>query len=215
MIAAIILSAGVGAGIQGNPVCLPVTAQPGHSYPLGQVYIQDTGDSSENMSVSAAPIWKGQAGYGHAIPVDPGWISVSYPSVLWVIHRSYVQVAAGQGAYLSVTLNVPSNARPGRYAGNMVASTGGASASSGGMTAGLGAAATTDLEFAVGVTAPSCDENTSPSPSAVAASARARAAGDMVDAPSSSSAKSGSNLGPAVAVVGVIGVILVVAGRRR
>ena len=26
--------AGVTAGIQADPVCLPVTAQPGHSYPL-------------------------------------------------------------------------------------------------------------------------------------------------------------------------------------
>lgn len=207
-------AASVGTGIQGNPVCLPVTAQPGHSYPLGTVYVADTGSGTEDITLTAQPVWKGQEMYGRAIPVPPSWVSVSYPSTLWIIHHSSVQVGAGQGAYLSVTLNVPAAALRGMYAGNLVAGAGGTPSAGNGTQAALGAAAATDLEFAVGVKAPACGQVTAPSPSVIAASQRAAAAGDFSAASPSASPSSKPPPVTGYAILAVIAVILL-AGLRK
>lgn len=200
--------ASTGTGIQGSDVCLPVTAQPGHTYPLGTVYVADTGSGSEQISLTAQPIWKGDRLYRRTRAVPASWLNVSYPSVLWIFHRSYVQVAAGQGAYLPVTVTIPDGTASGRYAATLVASAGG-SPSPGGISAGLASGATTDLELDVGMRPPACGLPV-PSPAAVAASQRAEAAGDF------SSAAADSKKSDAIGwvILGVIG-LLIGAGLRK
>lgn len=148
--------ASTGAGIQGNPVCLSVTAQPGHSYPLGTVYVVDTGSDGESLSIRATGTFSGQSAPAHSRPFPPSWVSVSYPKRFVFFPASSVSLSPGQGAYLPVTLNVPGSAQPGLYAGNLVAGIAGTPSAGGGMVAGLGAAAATGLNFSVGVPAPSC-----------------------------------------------------------
>src|SRR6202453_660829 len=148
--------ASIGVGIQGNPVCLPVVAQPGHSYPLGTVYVVDTGSDGESLSVRATGTLNGQSAPAHSQPFPPSWVSVSYPKRFVFFPASSVSLSPEQGAYLPVALDLPGNAQPGLYAGNLVAGIAGTPSAGGGMVAGLGAAAATGLNFSVGVPAPSC-----------------------------------------------------------
>ena len=148
--------ASIGVGIQGNPACLSVPAQPGHSYPLGTVYVVDTGSDGESLSIRATGTFSGQSAPAHSQPFPPSWVSIGYPKRYLFFPSSSVSLSPEQGAYLPVTLNVPGNAAAGLYAGNLVAGIAGTPAGGGGMVAGLGAAAATGLNFSVGVPAPSC-----------------------------------------------------------
>lgn len=195
--------AGTGVGIQGNDACLPVTARPGQSYPLGTVYVANTGSGTEQITLTAQPIWKGDRLYGHARAVPASWLSVSYPATLWIIRHGYVSVGAGQGAYLPVSVSIPAGTPRGLYAATLIAGTG-SSASSGGISAGLGAGATTDLELSVGVKPPACGLPVS-SPSVIAASERAQAAGDFSSA--ATAPKKSDALGWAILAVIAIAVL--------
>jgi hypothetical protein len=203
-----IASTSTGAGIQGNPVCLPVTAQPGHSYPLGTVYVVNTGSGQESLSVHVAPVWAGQGGNPRDVAVPASWISVSYPKHDLFLSSSSVSLPAGQGTYLAVTVTIPAGARPGMYVGNLVASAGTSSPQD--HTAALGAAAATGLELGVGVHAPSCGIP-APSAAAVAEAQHAAAAGDMVPAATATTAKT-PYAGWAILIL--LGMI-VLAGLRR
>jgi hypothetical protein len=171
--------ASVGVGIQGNPVCLSVTAQPGHSYPLGTVYVVDTGSDGESLSVRATGTLDGQTAPAHSKPVPPSWVSISYPRHDLFFPSSSVSLPASGDAYLAATLNVPSGAQPGLYAGNLVAGIAGTPAGTGGVVAGLGAAAGTGLNFSVGIAPPSCGITV---PSDPALTEAEQAAGDFTSA---------------------------------
>jgi hypothetical protein len=182
----IALPASTGVGIQAAPVCLPVTAQPGHSYSLGELFVQDTGSAGEGISVSVEPVWRGQSDYGRYRSVPPSWIAVSYPKHDLFLSSSSVSLEAGQGAYLAVTVTIPASAARGMYVSNLVASAGTSSPQDHAAT--LGAAAAAGLELGVGVHAPSCGIPM-PSASAVAATEHAAAAGDIVPAGTASTAR--------------------------
>jgi hypothetical protein len=179
--AAAVLSAGfpaapasVGVGIQANPVCLAAAAQPGHGYPLGTVYVVNTGSGSESVSLKAETPFNGLKGQH----VPPSWVGFGYPRLLLVIGQDSVSLGAGQSAYIPVTVSVPAGARPGMYGADLVAGTVAAAPSGSGGHAVFGAGAETDLEFAVAPgPPPSCnpDPAVKPGPK-VPASAYAPAA---------------------------------------
>jgi hypothetical protein len=206
----IALPASIGVGIQANPVCLPVTAQPGHSYSLGELFVQDTGSSGESISVAVEPVWRGQSDYGRYRSVPASWVSVAYPRKWLVLPQHSVTAGAGQGAYLAVTVTIPSSAASGMYVSNLVASAGTSPAPGSGTQAALGAAAATGLELGVSVRPPSCGI-APPSASALAATEHAAAAGDIVPAASASTAKT-PYAGWAILIL--LGMV-VLAGLRR
>jgi hypothetical protein len=202
--------ASTGVGIQGNPVCLSVTAQPGHSYPLGTVYVVDTGSDGESLSVRATGTLGGQSAPAHSQPFPPSWVSVGYPRHDLFFGSSSVSLPAGGDAYLPVTLNVPGNAQPGLYAGNLVAGIAGTPSAGSGMVAGLGAAAGTGLNFSVGVPAPSCGVTVSSDPALTAAE---QAAGDFTAASAKRSVS--PDKGYVILAVIVLIVIFLLSRRRR
>jgi hypothetical protein len=204
----IALPASAGVGIQAAPVCLPATAQPGRSYPLGSLYVTDTGSSGESITVAVEPVWRGQSDYGRYRSVPASWVSVSYPKHDLFLPSSSVSLSPGQGAYLAVTMTIPAGARRGMYVSNLVASAGTSPPQD--HTAALGAAAATGLELGVGVHAPSCGIP-APSAAAVADAEHAAAAGDMIPAATASAAKT-PYAGWAILIL--LGMV-VLAGLRR
>jgi hypothetical protein len=147
------LPASVGVGISGFPACLPVPAQPGHSYVL-HVSVVNTGSGGESISIQTGPPVNGLKG----IAVPPQWVSFGYPKLLGIIGQGSVSLSPGQQASVPVTVSVPAGAKPGLYGANLVAGAMSAPSPGGGGQAVLGAAAEDDLEFAVAPgKAPSCD----------------------------------------------------------
>jgi len=135
--AALLAPAGVTASIQGDPVCLPVTAQPGHSYPLA---VSGTG----SLALSVVP--------------DTGGLHASLRQVpaSWV---AFAANTAGPGSD-ALTLAVPADAAPGAYWSDIEAATGGQPPSGAGVAVTNRTAATTGLVFTVGpspVPPPPCD----------------------------------------------------------
>ena len=133
--ASVLASAGVTAGIQGEPVCLPVTAQPGHSYPLS---VSGTG----TLPLSVVP--------------DTGGLHAS----LLQVPASWVSFAAASAGSVAVTLTIPAGAAPGAYWSDIEAGTQSQPQSGAGVAVTTGAAATTGLVFTVGPSAvppPPCD----------------------------------------------------------
>jgi hypothetical protein len=122
--ASLLAPSGVTAGIQADPVCLPVTAQPGHSYPL-TIYAPGA------VSMSAGPT-------GHALA-----------STLHQISPDWVTFGAGDSGSIPLTLSIPSGAAPGAYWSDITATSG----ASGPGQVQLGTAATTALVFTVGPSA--------------------------------------------------------------
>jgi hypothetical protein len=121
--ASLIAPSGVTAGIQADPVCLPVTAQPGHSYPL-TVYV-----SGGSLTLEVTPAHGTLERTLHQ--VQPSWVS-------------FAANPAGPGE-VALTLAVPSGTAPGAYWSDLVAT-----AQGGGGQGSLGAAAATALVFTVG-----------------------------------------------------------------
>jgi len=135
--AALLAPAGVTASIQGDPVCLPVTAQPGHSYPLS-VSVSGAG----SLALSVVP--------------DTGGLHAS----LRQVPASWVAFAAAGPGSVALTLAVPADAAPGAYWSDIEAATGGQPQSGAGVAVTNRAAATTGLVFTVGpspVPPPPCD----------------------------------------------------------
>lgn len=100
--------ASVGTGIQAGPVCLPVTAQPGASYTLPPVTVQNTGSGGETIGLTVQNPGPGSLP-GKSVP--PEWVRFSAP------------VSLGSGATGTVTarLTLPPSARRGSYEGWVVA----------------------------------------------------------------------------------------------
>jgi hypothetical protein len=133
--AALLAPAGVTATIQGNPVCLPVVAQPGHSYPLS---VSGTG----SLALSVVP--------------DTGGLHAS----LRQVPASWVNFTAAGPGSVALTLAIPGNAAPGAYWSNIEAGTQSQPQSGAGVSVTNRTAATTGLVFAVGpssVPPPPCD----------------------------------------------------------
>jgi hypothetical protein len=140
--------ASTGTGIQASPVCLPAPAQPGHTYPLGTVYVTDTGTSTASLNLAAAPLWPGQRVYKGERAISPSWVTFT---------PATVTLSPGQGASVPATLAVPAGAPRGIYVANIVAGPQASPAPSGsGEHAQLAAAAATLLIFTAGEPAPSC-----------------------------------------------------------
>jgi hypothetical protein len=138
--AGLLAPAGVTAGIQADPVCLPVTAQPGHSYPL-TVYVQ----GSDPLTLAVAPAHGTLERTLHQVPSS------------WV-HFSSNPASTGQ---VALTLAVPPDAGPGAYWSDIEAGTQGQAQPGAGAQAALGAAATTALVLTVGPSStppPPCDD---------------------------------------------------------
>ena len=156
-------SAGVGIGA--SDVCLSATAQPGGSYTPGAVYVTNTGSATEHITLQTSPVPPGLAGtIGNALPIPPDWVTFGYPALLWVIGQHSVTLAPGQGTSIPVTLHIPASASRGDYKAELIASTTGARAPGDGGQAVLGAAAATNLEFAVGTAPPDCNPPPAPQP---------------------------------------------------
>jgi len=121
----------VSAGMQPGPVCITQTASPGNSYsaPVSAVGNGNLSLSVEQIGPPAGPPYP--AG-GRPLPAS--WVSFSGDS--------------------QVTVNVPGNARPGRYGALLVATNYGSGGSGNGDQVALGAAAGTWLEVSVGVSPP-------------------------------------------------------------
>lgn len=142
-------AAGTGVGIGANDACLAVTAQPGHSYSLGDVTVQDEGSDPETISLRVAPVTWGLA--AHLARVPAAW--VTFGSVT-------VDASAGQMVPVPVALTVPAGAAPGPYESIIRAVAGGTQVSGPGGHVALGAGATTSVVFTVGPSAtppPPCD----------------------------------------------------------
>ena len=145
MIAAALIAAsalvpsGVTATIQADPVCLPVTAMPGHSYPLS-VYVS----GSSPLSLAVTPAHGSLERTLHQVPSS------------WV---RFAANPAGSGQD-ALTIVIPGNAAPGAYWSDVEAGTQGQAQAGSGGQAVLGAAATTALVFTVGPSGtppPPCD----------------------------------------------------------
>jgi hypothetical protein len=144
MIAAALIAAsvlapqGVTAGIQAYPVCLPVTAQPGHSYPL-TVYVSG---GSLTLAVTTAhdPLERRL----HQVPAS------------WV---QFASNPAGPGQ-AALTLRIPDGAAPGAYWSDIRGGTQGQPQQGGGVQVSNQAAAAAAIVFTVGpssVPPPPCD----------------------------------------------------------
>jgi hypothetical protein len=191
-----------GVGIGASDVCLSTPARPGGSYQPGTVYVTDTGSARETITVQAGPMpsWQVQTAITvngaqryvvqavphpeddftrHARPVPPGWVSIGYPALLWIIPRHSVSLAPGQGTNIPVTLRIPADARHGQYEAALTARTADAAAPGGGAQAVLGAAAATVLKFSVDAAPPDCTPAPPPQPwwAAPPAAGTARPAG--------------------------------------
>lgn len=132
--ASLLAPSGVTAGIQADPVCLPVTARPGHSYPLA-VYVPGSGP----VTLAVTPAHGSLERALHQVPAS--WVSFS---------------GNGPGE-VAVALSVPPGAAPGAYWSDIEASAQGQPGA--GAQAPLGTAATTAFVFTVGpspVPAPPC-----------------------------------------------------------
>lgn len=144
--ASVLAPAGVTAGIQAGPVCLPVTAQPGHSYPLA-VTVDNLGDGTESMTLAVTPAHGGPERSLHQVP--PSWVTFA---------ASPVPVYPRSATRVTLTLAIPPGAAPGAYWSDIEAA---ASAQPGaGAQAALAAAATTAIMLTVGPSAtppPPCD----------------------------------------------------------
>src|SRR6266704_1751708 len=130
---------GVTAGIQADPVCLPVTAQPGHSYPL-TVYVSGSGP----LTLAVIPAHGTLERHLHQVPAS------------WV---RFAPDPAGTGQ-VALTLDVPPGAAPGAYWSDVVAGTQGQAQPGPGGQAVFGAAAATAIVLTVGPSAippPLCD----------------------------------------------------------
>ena len=120
--------ASVGVGVQGDPVRLRSVAHAGGSYAFPPVYVVNTGDQTESISVRAEQLSRGP---DLAVPTS------------WVQARAYNSSRARQRGFPSSLWCRP-GAEPGAYVGDVVA------AESVGIAAGqlnFGAAAATKLEF--------------------------------------------------------------------
>jgi len=132
--ASVLAPAGVTAGIQGGPACLPVTAQPGHSYPL-TVYVQ-----GGSLLLSIGPPHGSL--YRSLRQVPSSWVSFSS------------NPGSGQ---VALTLAIPSGAAPGAYWSDITGTTQ-TQPEPGQVT--TGAAATAPIVFTVGPSGtppPPCD----------------------------------------------------------
>jgi hypothetical protein len=116
---------GATATIQADPVCLPVTAQPGHSYALS-VYVSGNGPLTLAVTPAHGPLERSL----HQVPA------------------SWVRFAANPASpgTAGFTLAVPSDAEPGAYWSDVTVT---AQPGAGGQAA-LGAAATTAIVLSVG-----------------------------------------------------------------
>jgi hypothetical protein len=144
------ISTGVGASTE--PVCSSTELHPGHSYQLWTggssgstgMYVDNTGTSSESVSIAVVPVLRGQDLYGAGRHVPAWWVSFSYPKMLWLFGTHSVSLGAGASTSIPVSVSIPGNAKAGTYVADLEASTG---SSSGHVS--LGAGATTYLLFTV------------------------------------------------------------------
>jgi hypothetical protein len=136
--AGVLAPAGVTAGIQADPVCLQVTAQPGHSYPL-TVYVSGNGPLTLAVRDTG-----GLYARLHKVPAD--WVKFAANPV-----------SPGDAA---LTLAVPADAASGAYWSDIEAGTQGQAQPGSGGQAVMGAAAATAIVFTVGPSStppPPCD----------------------------------------------------------
>jgi hypothetical protein len=126
--------ASVGVGIQADPVRLAGNAHPGGTFTLPDVYVVNTGSQAESISVSIERMSSASSG----LSVPAAWIQASsVPSSL----------GPGQAVRIPLELVIPGNARPGRYASDIVVT--GAAQPPSGSSVRFGAAAATGLEFSI------------------------------------------------------------------
>ncbi len=150
MIAAAVIAAGVlappgvTAGIQADPVCLPVTAQPGHSYPL-TVSVSGSGP----LTLTVIPAHGTLERRLHQVPAS--WARFA---------ANPASPGPGGTAEIALTLSVPGGAAPGAYWSDIEAGSQGQAQPGVGGQAVLGAAAATAIVFTVGPSPtppPPCD----------------------------------------------------------
>lgn len=140
--------ASAGIGIGARNICLNSPAQPGGTYQLGAISVTSTGNSTETMTLAAAPLWPGQRVYKGARAISPSWVTFT---------PATITLRAGQGTPVPATLTIPPGTPRGIYVANIIAAVQPSPAPPGsGEHAQLAAAAATLLIFTVGDPAPSC-----------------------------------------------------------
>ena len=126
--------ASVGVGIQAGAVRLSGVAHPGQSVALPPVSVVNSGSHREAIRLSVHRFSKGP---GRVVPAS--WIQIGAP---------VVRLAPKHATRVTLTLVVPTGAKPGAYLSDIVATGSSAEQASAGH-ASLGAAAATLLEFRV------------------------------------------------------------------
>ena len=124
--------ASIGVGVQADPVRLSVTAHPGGSYALPSLFVVNTGTEAEGISVQIKRL---SSGPGQTIPAS--WIRIGSVGE---------QLKPRQQVLIPIQLSAPGDAKPGSYRSDVVV-TGSSGAGAGGVR--FGAAAATELEFAI------------------------------------------------------------------
>jgi hypothetical protein len=137
----------VSAGMQAGPVCVTSTAQPGNSY-TEPVSVVNAGNGWEKLDLSIQQI-NGEQGPSY----EPRHAPLYWLPRSWVSLGSPGWVRPGHTASTQVTINVPGNARAGRYDTSLVV-TAYARPGGGGNQVAFGAAAATSLDISVGAPPP-------------------------------------------------------------
>lgn len=139
LLPALSANASVGVGIQADPVRLAGNAHPGGTFTLPDVYVVNTGSQPESISVSVQRMNAAKS----SLDIPGTWIqATSVPA----------QLAPGQAVRIPLRLTTPGDARPGRYASNIVVT--GTVQPDPGSPVRFSAAAATGLDFSIVGSAP-------------------------------------------------------------
>ena len=130
--------ADVGAGIGADPILLPSTAMPGHSYSMTPVYVVNTGTEASRFQLVVERVRPNED-----TTVPKQWVEFA---------RNDFTLGPKETTTVPVKLTVPSDAKPGTYSSNIIVGSQAVDTPPG--AAALGARAATDLKFQVTKTAP-------------------------------------------------------------
>jgi hypothetical protein len=126
-----VVQADIGAGIGADPIMLPQPVLAGHSYTMPPVLVVNTGTEPARYAVT---VQRRRTSDDTVVP--PEWVQ---------FEKNSFTLRPKETATVPVTLNIPADAKPGKYSSTVLAGT---VADSPGATA-LGAQAGTDIKFQV------------------------------------------------------------------
>lgn len=157
--AAFAAPASTGAGAGGG-LCVPQSISPGTARLAGKLTVVNTGSGRETIGLTAGPVPPPPPLHP---PLSRFAKTAVTPPLAWIIAvPSSVTLDPGKSAPITVTLDIPSGARPGGYQAWVSAAPASPSASSEGTSITLGGGAAVETQFGVSAPPPAC--NTTPAP---------------------------------------------------